>query len=72
MFELETESRRTEAATLLTDVRFGRQVKDHINVFRAEDVVYQLPVAHISLSRDAFNGIVMVAGKTGTIQALLL
>lgn len=31
-------------------------MKDHVNVFRAEDVVYQLPVAHVSLSRDAFNG----------------
>lgn len=55
---------------------FGRQVKDHINVFRAEDVVYQLLVAHVSLSRDAFNGNLMVAGKADaqkmTIQAPLL
>lgn len=35
----------------LTDVRFGRQVEDHIDVFCVEDVVYQPRVTYISLLR---------------------
>lgn len=36
---------------LLTDVRFGCQVKDHVDVFCVENVIYQPGVTHISLSR---------------------
>lgn len=54
------------AAKLLTNVRFGRQVKDHVDVFCAENVFDQLPVAHVPLSRDAFSCILIVESKAGT------
>lgn len=61
---------------MLTDVSFGCQVKDHVDLFRAENVLDQLPVAHVPLSRDAFNWILMVEGKGDAqkvrIHALLL
>lgn len=34
---------------------FGCQVKDYINVFRVENVVYQPGVTHISLLRTKYD-----------------
>ena len=40
----------------LTDVRFGRQVEDHVDVLCVEDVVYQPRVTHISLLNKEIVG----------------
>lgn len=37
---------------LLTNVCFGRQVEDHVDVFCVEDVIDQPRVAHISLLEE--------------------
>lgn len=47
--------RRVEAQVkqlLLTNVCFGRQVEDHVDVFCVEDVIDQPRVAHISLLEE--------------------
>lgn len=60
----------------LTDVCFGRQVKDNVHVSCGENVFDQLPVAHVPLVRDAFNCILMVERKEDAkkvrMSALLL
>lgn len=37
---------------LLTNMCFGRQMEDHVNVFCVEDVIDQPRVAHISLLEE--------------------